>query len=433
MRKKRTKNNRYQSIIDVCYIWAKEMRMMFADEGVFLFCIVVPILYPLLYSWIYTNEVARDFPVAVVDNSLSPESREFIRKFDASPDAKVAYHCNNIEEAKDLIGRQEVHGILYFPSDFATKINRGEQAHVSVFCDMSLLLAYRSIASSAVFVSMDMGKKIQLRRLNAFTEREEEVNLQPMEVSEVPIFNAPIGYGNFLIPIVLMMVIQQTILLGLGLSVGTARENNRFDDLVPMNYHFSGPLRIVFGKSLAMLMVYAVQTTWITLCVTRFFGYTSLGAGKDILMLMFPYILACIFFGMTLSCLVRYRENVLLLAVFTSIPFLFLTGIAWPQTSVPAFWQYAATLIPSTFGARGFVRINVMGATLSDVAVEYRALWLQVLFYFITSWLVYRYQFKSAHKHALHLINVYTGKIRKVLEERHQKTANNNNAPLETE
>lgn len=87
-------------------------------RGVLIFFILVPLGYPLLYSWIYNNEVVRDVPVAIVDMSHSQESRKFIREFDASPDTHAAYYCNNLEDAKNLVGKQAVHGVLYFPSDF---------------------------------------------------------------------------------------------------------------------------------------------------------------------------------------------------------------------------------------------------------------------------------------------------------------------------
>ena len=59
-------------IKDMCYIWAKEMRSTITDEGVLIFFILVPLLYPLLYSWIYNNEVVRDVPVAIVDQRKQP-------------------------------------------------------------------------------------------------------------------------------------------------------------------------------------------------------------------------------------------------------------------------------------------------------------------------------------------------------------------------
>jgi ABC-2 type transport system permease protein len=115
---------------------------------------------------------------------------------------------------------------------------------------------------------------------------------------------------------------------------------------------------------------------------------------------------------MMLSCLVRYRENVILLVVFTSLPFLFLSGISWPQSSIPGMWQGIAALIPSTFGVRGFVRMNSMGATLADIKTEYQALWIQVVVYFFMTCIVYRFQIIQARRHANERINILKEKAK---------------------
>ena len=116
--------------------------------------------------------------------------------------------------------------------------------------------------------------------------------------------------------------------------------------------------------------------------------------------MLIPYILASIFFGMTVSCLVRYRENVMLIVVFASVPLLFLSGISWPQTDIPGAWRAVACIFPSTFGIRGFVRLNSMGATLADIKLEYQALWVQVAVYFFMTCAIYRFQIQQAHHHA---------------------------------
>ena len=121
-----------ESIQDTCYIWREEMRQMMKDEGVLIFCIIVPLFYPLLYSWIYNNEVVREVPVVVVDQSHSSLSRDFIRRCDASPDVKISYHADDMDEAKSLMSRQIVKGIYLIPEDFATRIGRMEQAIVEI-------------------------------------------------------------------------------------------------------------------------------------------------------------------------------------------------------------------------------------------------------------------------------------------------------------
>ena len=403
-----------EGIQDMCYIWTKEMRQTVTDEGVLIFFLLVPILYPLLYSWAYSNELVREVPVAVVDLSHSHQSREFIREFDATPDAKVAYYCNSLDEARALVGKQVVHGVLYFPTDFQTNVLRMEQSHVSVYCDMSLMLAYKAIFQSAQAVASNMSSKMQIALSGNYTDREDQITTKPLEFEEVPVFNPTGGYGSFLIPGVLILIIQQTMLLGIGLAAGTARESNRYHDLVPVSRHYNGIFRIVLGKSMAYFMIYAVIGAYLTIIVPRLFGFTSLLSGAPLLALMVPYILSCIFFGMMLSCLVRYRENVILLVVFTSLPFLFLSGISWPQSSIPGAWRSIATLLPSTFGVRGFVRINGMGATLSDIRLEYQALWVLTIVYFFATCLVYRFQIIAAHNHANERIRVLKEKAHAV-------------------
>ena len=132
-----------QFLSDIFCSFYSEARTIVRDEGVVLFMLFVPLFYPILYSWIYNNEVVREVPVAVVDASHSALSREFVRRYDASPDVKVAYFCNSIEEARRLVAKQEVNGIVYLPEDLSKRLNRMEQATVSVYCDMSLMLAYR--------------------------------------------------------------------------------------------------------------------------------------------------------------------------------------------------------------------------------------------------------------------------------------------------
>jgi ABC-2 type transport system permease protein len=387
-----------EGINDLAIIWANEMKMTVKDEGVLIFFLLAPLVYPLLYSWIYNNEVVREVPVAVVDLSHSAESRKFIRMCDASPDVKVAYYCNNIPEARQLVGRQVVNGVLYFPSDFDKNINRGDQAHVSLFCDMSLMLTYKALFQTTQGVASQMNAGIQIAQTSNFTKRDEEVTVKPLDFDEVQIFNATGGYGNFLLPAVLILVIQQTLLLGIGLGAGTSREKNRYGDLIPVDKHYRGLFRIVGGKALCYFMIYALVATYLTILLPRMFHYTTLSQPSALLGLMVPYILACIFFGMTVSCLVRYRENVLLIIVATSLPFLFLSGISWPASNIPAFWKGVSWILPSTFGIKGYIAVSCMGASLHDINNEYFALWTQTLVYFFSSCLFYKVQIDRAIK-----------------------------------
>lgn len=92
-----------QGINDLFYIWKREFQTTFRDQGVLIFFILVPLGYPLLYSFIYDNEVVREVPAVVVDDSHSSLSREYLRKVDATPDIQIVAYCADMEEAKQML------------------------------------------------------------------------------------------------------------------------------------------------------------------------------------------------------------------------------------------------------------------------------------------------------------------------------------------
>lgn len=387
-----------RGIYDLFYIWKQEFRTTFRDQGVLIFFVLVPLVYPLIYSFIYTNETIREVPTVVVDNSRSSLSREYLRKVDASPETSIVAYCADMEEAKLMLKDRKAYGIIYIPAHFSDDIVQGKQTQVSIFCDMSGLLYYKALLTANTNVSLAMNAAIKMERAGNTTARQDEITAYPIEYEDVAIFNPTNGFAAFLIPAVLILIIQQTLLLGIGLSAGTAREHNQFKDLVPINRHYNGTLRIVMGKGLSYFMVYSLVAVYILCVVPRLFSLNQIAIPGVLTLFTLPYLTACIFFAMTASIAIRNRETCMLLFVFTSVPLLFLSGISWPGSAMPSFWRYFSYLFPSTFGINGYVRINSMGATLNEVAFEYRALWMQTGIYFLTTCFVYRRQIIQSRK-----------------------------------
>lgn len=396
-----------EGLTGLFHICREELKNTIKDQGVLIFFLLVPIAYPLVYAFIYTNEVVREVPAAVVDTDRSAQSREFLRKVDATADVHIISYCADMEEAKQLLKTGKVYGIIYIPEDFSHNLARGTQAHVSLYCDMSGMLYYKAMLMASTDVSLHMGKEIQIQRLGNTTDRQDEVSTAPITYQEVSLFNAQNGFASFLIPAVLILIIQQTLLLGVGLSAGTAREKNSFRHLVPLNREYRGTLRIVLGKSIAYLLVYAVVSAYILCAVPYMFSLIQLAEPATLLAFTLPYVLACIFFAMTCSVFIHHRESCMMIYVFTSVPLLFISGISWPGAAIPKFWEVISWIFPSTFGIRGFVGINSMGATLQEIQSDYFALWIQTGIYFITACIVYRRQILLSRHKALARLQQY--------------------------
>lgn len=389
------------NIQSVFHILRQEFTLTFRDIGVVIFFIVVPLFYPLLYSYIYSGEVVREVPIVVVDAAETLLSRDYLRKVDATAEVDVVAHATDMREAQELLRQRKAYGIVYVPSDFSKNLYRGEQAHVQVFCDMSGLLYYKAILLSNTAVSLAMNKDIKVARSGATTQREEEVFSYPIVYQDVSMFNAAGGFGSFLLPAVLILIIQQTLLLGVGLSAGTARERHLFHQLAPRRRGCYAIPPLVLGKALCYFLIYMVVSAYVLGLVPYLFSFNQIGHPITLLLFVLPYVLSCIFFAMTLSLVIRNRETAMLIFVFSSVPLLFISGISWPGASIPDFWQYFSYLFPSTFGINGYVKIHSMGAELYQVHTEYVALWIQTLVYFVMACVVCRRQIYMSRREAL--------------------------------
>lgn len=381
-----------KSLLNIFQIWNRELGNIVRDKGIMIFILFVPLAYPLLYSYVYTNEVVRDVPVAVVDENNTSLSREILRKMDASPDMKIEAYCNDMEEAQELIRRHEVYGIIRIPASFTKDLSRGEQVPIGLYCDMSSMLYYKALLLTATNVSLEVNKDIKVRHyIPGTTDRQEEISKMPIEYDYVAMYNPQSGFAAFLIPPVLMLIIQQTILLGIGMSIGNSREKHR-GSVIPFHPWYKNPVHIVIGKALPYFMLYLILAVYMFTIVTRMFTLLQLGHYKTFIAFVIPYLLACIFLAMSMSALIYRREDSILLLVFLSVPMLFLSGLSWPASSMPTFWKYVSYVFPSTFGMNGYVRIASMGASLADVRTEYIALWCQAGFYFICACYFFRSQ-----------------------------------------
>lgn len=404
-----------QGMNSVFYICQKELKAVFKDQGVLIFFLLVPLAYPLLYAFIYTGEVVREVPAAVVDMNKSTLSREFIRKVDATPDVKIQSHCADMEEAKLLLKESKVYGVIYIPKSFSSDINKGIQTQVTLYCDMSGMLYYKAILTASTEVSLKMNKAIKVKRAGNTTDRQDEISATPITYEAVNLFNPQAGYASFLLPAVLILIIQQTLLLGVGLSAGTARENNRFRDLVPLSRQYQGTLRIVLGKSSAYFIIYAIVSAYILCVVPKIFSLVQIAQAGTLAAFILPYVLSCIFFAMTCSIFIHHREACMMIYVFTSVPLLFISGVSWPGSAIPAFWRVISWMFPSTFGINGYIAINSMGATLDQVLPEFRALWIQTGVYFLTTCIVYRRQIMLSRSHAMERLKEFRRKKKNLI------------------
>lgn len=370
-----------------------EVRRVFGDTTVLLIFFIAPLLYPLIFCYMYSNENVQNLPVAVVDQSRCEASKRFIHKIDATPEVDVAFRPATLAEAQHLMKEGEVHAIFLFPDDFATRLAERRTAHVSVFADMSSFYYYKAALLGSNAVLIDEMNTIQLERYAAdgVTGIEAEEQVKPISYEEVTAFNPTGGYGSFFLPALMILVLHQTLFLGICILLGDRRERQHPSlhpsHLIPHNSQPTpSPHRILEGRAICYLLIYlplCVLDLWL---VPYWFHLPQLGNLHTILIFALPFLLAVIFFSTTVAnLLVSQKISPMLCFVMLSLPLFFLSGMVWPQSNMPRFWLAFSHLFPSTPGVQGFVKLSSMGASLADVRHEYLTLWIQAVVYFVAA------------------------------------------------
>lgn len=252
---------------------------------------------------------------------------------------------------------------------------------------MSSFLYMKAIYLSCNQVMLEDMRNIQIDRYEQMGVGKEFAwaLVQDAPYHETALFTPTGGYGSFLIPAVLVLILHQTLFFGICMLGGTAREENQ--------ENFG--IRNLIGRSFAYFLIYYALAAILLGFYPRLFDIPHIGSIWDILLLLIPYLLAVIFFSLCVSVFIRNRESGLVLLISSSLIFLFMAGISWPKEMIPDAWWYIACCIPYTFGSHAFIHINSMGASIlndgftASVAPEVLALCIQTVVYFVLACILF--------------------------------------------
>lgn len=389
-----------KAFLDTVEIAVDEWKHISKDSGVMLVFFAACLIYPVLYGFIYRNEAYRNIPVVVVNESRSARSRELIRKLDATPELRVKGLVTSMNDAERLYAENKVYGIIFIPKTFASDLAAGRQTHVSGYCSMASMMYYKGFYSGFSYACLDVNRDIKMERLaiNGLSERQTETASEPILSQGHALYNPTGGFPSFLMPAVLVLILQQTLVLGIGMLAGTAREENKSHHLIPAKRKYHRIQRVVWGKALAYLLIYLFLGVYDLVLIPHVFQLPHFLTLWNILPFLLPYLLASIFFGMALSVFFWNREMPLLLFLCTSVPLLFISGFSWPSTHIHLFWRTCSFFFPSTFGINAFIKMNSEGASLTQVGPEIMGLWVQTGFYFVFTWFAYHWQIRQSEK-----------------------------------
>lgn len=331
------------------------LRGLLGDSSARMTMIAGILIYSVLYPQPFVGEVVRDVPIVAIDQDNSTSSRAFLRQIDATDLVAIVSAVPDMDAARDAFFRREVYGIVIIPAGFEKDLLAGRPAPVAAFGDGSYLLVYSNVISAVTNVARSMGVAVNHARLTAtgMDAGQASAALAPVTVTSIPVFNPQGGYASYVVPASFVLILQQTLLMGIGLLHAGRR--------LPTG------LRI-WATPVAYIGLYLTWVAFTQLLLPLFYGIPSTGDLGTLLLIALPFLCACTAMGFVLALIIPWREGVVFFLVVMGLPLFFLSGIAWPIESIPEHLRALSLLVPSTSAIPAFVAVNQMGATPQDIA-----------------------------------------------------------------
>lgn len=382
---------------NILIIWKSEFIAMLKDPGSLLVMVVGVFMYSLFYTVPFINQILRDVPIGVVDYDNSSLSRELVRDLDSSEFLKVASRPLDVLEARNQYYANKIRAYIIIPKDFEREIFRGGYSSVASFEDSAYLIIYKQVSTGILTTTGSMAAKLEVGKfMKKGLSKQQAMSVKlPFEFVQVPLYNPAGSYENYIYPLVLILILQQTMLVGAGLLGGTRKEMQLKNKIGAFCEVSSKPYEIVLGKSLTYVSLYLFYSTICFLAYPALFVYEMTYKIGLLYLLLIPFLFSVSFLAQALVHFYTERENSLLMLVVMSLPMIFLPGFVWPKEAIPTWLIWSSKFIPATCAMDGLTRVNQMGASFYQVKGDILILFALCVLYFALACLVTKKLCKS--------------------------------------
>ena len=320
--------------------------------------------YGFLYGLMYSPNIVTEVPVAVLDQSQTPLSRNYIRNLDATQGIHVHAECPDMLSAKNLIKTSQVKGIICIPPQFATQAAQGDEAHYTIYETTKSFLYYLTIQKAAASAMQEINNTLRPQVVQTFLLPQQAIMAQTtsLEIKTAAIYNHNGGYGSYLLPIAIIVILFQTMLMSCGILSGSRT-------IHPMRY------------IPALVLCYFLLAFFITGLIPKIFNLPALANPLELYIFILLFLLTTAAFAGAVTLPFKDPEEVMLYVPFFSIGLIFLSGTSFPMVQIPHIWQLVHYIFPASPGIVGYIKLNSMGGSLHNAAPQIMLLCAQLLIY----------------------------------------------------
>lgn len=370
----------------------QELRVIFSDAAIVLTIVGGVVLYAFLYPQPYLKQSVTALPVSVVDYDKTDLSRKIVFMLDSSAQVDVVRRDESEKGAKEALLQGKVKGVVVIPHNFKKDTMLHKHPTIAVGSDASYFLVYGGVLEAAMKSIVTQSVKLKVANfVKAGKPLPQAIKeAMPLRLNIINFFNPDNSYTQYVVPAVFVLILQQIILIGLGIVGGGVNER------AYKNYNYNAPVFYVIVSRIAIFAtLFMFHFLFYFGFVFEFFGVIHLANMLDLLGFATLFILASSAFGVVFGALLPNREMATPLVLMSSLVLVFSAGFVWPAEAIPVWIVHLSEFLPSGVAITGFLKLNQMGASLETLHYNMWILTAQCISYALLAYGVLYYRRKG--------------------------------------
>ena len=327
----------------------RELTRLAHQPMYFVLMLVLPVVSFAFFALLFNKGVARDIPIAVLDQDHTSLSRKVTQMIDDTPTAMVSYEVQSM-------------AIVQIPAFFEKNILSNSQTHIETYISGTNITVNGLLSKDiqTAVTTFSGGIQIQLLTKQGLTELQAMAQLMPVRFNKHVLFNPYINYGYYLSPsfmpmMLLIFIVMVTVFtIGTELKKGTAREW-----IETGNGSVSAAL---LGKVLPVTVVMFLMSLVMFLIIFKVVGVPLNGSLTVILLSTLLFVMSYQAIAVFIvSLLSNLRLSLSIGGGYSVLAFTF-SGLTFPIMAMWPAMQYLSRLFPFTYYTDIFVDQMLRGA-----------------------------------------------------------------------
>jgi ABC-2 type transport system permease protein len=361
----------------------KEFIQVFRDRVTLALIVGIPVMQLLIFGFAINTDV-KHLKTAVLDQSLTQESRELLDHFTASMYFDIVKVARNFGELNEAVGRGQAKVGIAIPPDFAAKTASGRSAAVQVIVDATDNMSASSAISAAMMIGMLDSRRIAAAGLSRSGQTQPA---QAVDIRVRPWYNPDFVTSWYMLPGIIGALMTMTLTFMVGTAIVRESEQGTLEQLL------ATPMRgweMLFSKVTPYVFIAYVQLAVAIVFGVFIFDMPFRGSLALFLGLTFFFILASLSVGVMISTLANNERQALQLSILNILPSVLLSGFMFPIDAMPKFFQGLSHFVPMTYYLKIARHIILKGSPFSYVWLDAAILCLFVTVLFSASLAMFR-------------------------------------------